>query len=107
MKVEIDLPDLPPGYEYTGEYRQARKYDIVMDGGALREWSAGFSSATDYLIVRKRKPQRILLEEVLDPDGVTDGCLVRDSDGFTFISEGADVDPNGSFVWRIVEESGR
>jgi len=30
MKHEIDLPDLPDGFEYTGEWRKAKKGDCIL-----------------------------------------------------------------------------
>lgn len=63
MKVEIELPDLPPGYEYTGEYRQARKGETFMICGVLRLWREEDVSESPFIILR-RKPNEEEDEEV-------------------------------------------
>ncbi len=54
VKVEMELPELPEGYEYTGEYRPARADEWYMDGND--ELSQSYDTTMgSYLIVRKSK----------------------------------------------------
>ncbi len=54
VKVEMELPELPEGYEYTGEYRPARADEWHMDGND--ELSQSYDTTMgSYLIVRKSK----------------------------------------------------
>ena len=50
----MELPELPEGYEYTGEYRPARADEWHMDGND--ELSQSYETTMgSYLIVRKSK----------------------------------------------------
>ena len=58
MKYEIDLPDLPDGFEYTGEYREAESGDNYRTWhGSVGTWSVeAEKSEIYYFILRKAAP---------------------------------------------------
>lgn len=62
MKVEIDLPEPPEGYEYTGEYRAPNKNDTFLDLDGLPFDLNGdgdyLHEGDNYPILRKLKPPR-------------------------------------------------
>ena len=37
MKVTLDMPDLPEGYRYTGQYRELDEGDLCFDSGKIWE----------------------------------------------------------------------
>lgn len=55
MRLEIEVPDPPAGWQYTGEYRQpAMNEPYEVDGEAvISEGECG-----QYLILRRREPVR-------------------------------------------------
>lgn len=51
VKVSMELPELPEGFEYTGEYRAARGEEYFLSSdGIQREHSGTFA---EYPIIRK------------------------------------------------------
>lgn len=51
VKVSMELPELPEGFEYTGEYRAARGEEYFLSSdGVQREHSGTFA---EYPIIRK------------------------------------------------------
>jgi hypothetical protein len=61
-KIEITVPEIPMGYEYTGEYRQAIKGDYYLKRicKTLTLWSEASSSTSLYVIIKK-------VIEIIDP----------------------------------------
>ena len=60
MKHEIEIPDLPEGWEAVA-YRNPQKGEEYIH---LRQiWKAHFNEEYPYIIVRKKRPRRIVLEE--------------------------------------------
>ena len=51
MKLEIEVPEPPEGYEYTGEYRSSREGELFLSD---RMVLAG-RSASPWLILRKKR----------------------------------------------------
>jgi len=66
MRLEIEVPDPPAGWEYTGEYRQpAMDEPYEVDGEAvISEGECG-----QYLILRRVSQQTIEVDESLIPAG--------------------------------------
>lgn len=56
IKVEIELPVLPTGYEYTGEYRRAELgdgYMIPSEPNLVHDWPSFTPSVYAYPIIKK------------------------------------------------------
>ena len=51
MKLEIEVPEPPEGYEYTGEYRRSSEGELFLDDGMVL---AG-QSVAPWLILRKKR----------------------------------------------------
>lgn len=66
MKVELNLPELPVGYEYTGEFRKAieGEYWLCREGRIIE--CVVPSTMHHHIIVRKSKTEVELLQERLD-----------------------------------------
>ena len=54
MKVEMDMPELPEGYEYTGDYRTPQVGELFEDKGRV-ETSKIYNRYCNYPIVRKKR----------------------------------------------------
>lgn len=57
MKVEMNLPDLPNGYEYTGEYRFVQKGELYHNcvANGVVEWNTSQTSTLMYCIVKEKR----------------------------------------------------
>jgi hypothetical protein len=76
-KIELDLPELPDGYEYTGEYRRAKKGDLVLyQSQNVNEWKDITYSICKLPIIRKKPPAYTPPKGVFNP-----GWLAVDGDG--------------------------
>lgn len=54
VKVSMELPELPEGYEYTGEYRAAGKGEYYLVGDSdIETWTRDFPTGSEYPIIRK------------------------------------------------------
>ena len=63
MKHEIEIPDLPEGWEAVA-YRYVKNGDDVLLGKQIVSWlHKDLSTGSRYLIVRKKHLRRIVLEE--------------------------------------------
>ena len=60
MKHEIEIPDLPEGWEPVA-YRNPQKGEEYIHQNQI--WKALFNEGYPYIIVRKKQPRRIVLEE--------------------------------------------
>lgn len=78
MKVLIDLPDPPPGFEYTGEFRPALRDEFYL--GIERDGKAGLRQASgDHRI---DSLQLIFRSRWEPPKGVfKPGWIARDGEG--------------------------
>lgn len=56
MKVEIELPELPKRFEYTGEYRRPKEGEFFSNYGIICK--AEVDTTVEYPILRKVKPPR-------------------------------------------------
>ena len=60
MKVELELPDLPEGHEYTGEFRKVELDEMYLDSQAhipkVQVWPEKSASYWYYAIIRKIPP---------------------------------------------------
>ena len=64
MKHEIEIQDLPEGWEAVA-YRCAYGNEHIFNRGMVDQISSSISkTSTERLIVRKKQPRRIVLEEV-------------------------------------------
>ena len=69
MKHEIEIPDFPEGWEPVA-YRNPQKGEEYIH---LRQiWKAHFNEGYPYIIVSKKQPRRIVLEEVEAGHGKVD-----------------------------------
>ena len=96
MKHEIEIPDLPEGWEAVA-YR-------VPEEGEYYFSRHGFEQATDEwpdrpaaIIVRKKQPRRIVLEETEED---TDN-----SHNHTIYVKGITIDIYSNKLWKIVEDN--
>ena len=64
MKHEIEIPDLPEGWEAVA-YRSPKKGESYMHQNQI--WKALFDEGYPYIIVRKKQPRRIDNNESYDP----------------------------------------
>lgn len=63
MKHEIEIPDLPEGWEPVA-YRYAHSNEYVLSDGSIEQIRQSIiETSTKRLIVRKKQPRRIVLEE--------------------------------------------
>ena len=60
MKHEIEIPDLPEGWEAVA-YRQPKAGEYYIYSGGIKLAHADFNNL--WLIIRKKQPRRIVLEE--------------------------------------------
>lgn len=63
MKHEIEIPDLPEGYEAIA-FRPFKANEEILLGRQVVSWLHKDLSGGSHLIVRKKQPRRIVLEEV-------------------------------------------
>ena len=62
MKHEIEIPDLPEGWEAVA-YRCAYGNEHIFNRGMVEQISSSISkTSTERLIVRKKQPRRIVLD---------------------------------------------
>ena len=56
--VQVTLPKLPDGYEYTGEYRniQVGEWTIYLERGVVHVLEAAFKAARPVVVVRRIAP---------------------------------------------------
>ena len=62
MKHEIEIPDFPDGWEAVAYRPAIQGVDYVLRNGAVTIYN-GFSDTENLLIVRKKQPRRVVLEE--------------------------------------------
>lgn len=57
MKVEMNLPDLPNGYEYTGEYRNVTEGEYFLPHltKKVKLWDDTGYSMAQYCIIREKR----------------------------------------------------
>lgn len=57
MKVEMSLPDLPDGYEYTGEYRNVTEGEYFLPHltKKVKLWDDTGYSMAQYCIIREKR----------------------------------------------------
>mgnify|MGYP003537950813 CR=1 FL=1 len=65
MKHEIEIPDLPEGWEAVA-YRQINTGEYYLGSSGVKLCESSFD--TVWLIVRKKQPRRIVLEETCKED---------------------------------------
>lgn len=82
-KIELTLPELPEGYEYTGEYRHAQKDELYLDGETVIKHVFSNYTRYRYPIVRKKPPAYTPPKDIFKPGWVTvdeDGTVCWYSD---------------------------
>jgi len=95
MKHEIEIPDLPEGWEAVA-YRVPQIGEYAFFNGGVAEWGRG-NTNSDKLIVRKKQPRRIILEETEEG---TDN-----SHNHTIYVKGITIDIYSNKLWKIVEDN--
>ena len=73
--VLIDLPDLPEGKEYTGEYRQAKEGEQFLDVAA-----SNYLGVETCLVVRTQEPYFIVADLYERPNWLKPGWIKRESE---------------------------
>ena len=92
MKHEIEIPDLPDGWEAVA-YRQINTGEYYLGSGEVK--LCQFDSGTVWLVVRKKQPRRIVLEETGD---IRVSCyLLKIDDGNLILPPGRE--------YKIVEDN--
>ena len=94
MKHEIEIPDLPEGWEAVA-YRQPNAGEYYLGSGGVKLCEFDFD--TVWLIVRKKQPRRIVLEETEED---TDN-----SHNHTIYVKGITIDIYSNKLWKIVEDN--
>jgi hypothetical protein len=94
MKYEIEIPDLPEGWEPVSCYKPRKDIDYILteNGIAL----CNFESHEYWLIVRKKQPRRIVLEETnkaADPEWI-----------YSIRSNDITINIQSEKIWKIVDE---
>ena len=64
MKQEIEIPDLPKGWKVVSYRRPGARYYYLHNGKVFSD----SNQVSEYLIVGKIKPRRIVLEEITTED---------------------------------------
>ena len=62
MKIEMELPEPPEGYEYTGEYRRPNKGEYYQTGpmAAVKESTLNFKY--DHHVILRKKRRKVTRE---------------------------------------------
>ena len=94
MKHEIEIPDLPEGWEAVA-YRQINTGEYYLGSSGVKLCESSFD--TVWLIVRKKQPRRIVLEETEED---TDN-----SHNHTIYVKGITIDIYSNKLWKIVEDN--
>ena len=97
MKHEIDIPDLPEGWEPVA-YRYAHSNEYVLSDGNIEQIRQSIiETSTKRLIVRKKQTRRIVLEET----GETNHSFWDNSIHFDDII----INIDSKKQWKIVEDN--
>ena len=94
MKHEIEIPDLPEGWEAVA-YRVPVEGEYYLGSSGVKLCESSFD--TVWLIVRKKQPRRIVLEETEED---TDN-----SHNHTIYVKGITIDIYSNKLWKIVEDN--
>ena len=94
MKHEIEIPDLPEGWEAVA-YRTPDAGEYYLGSSGVKLCESSFD--TVWLIVRKKQPRRIVLEETEED---TDN-----SHNHTIYVKGITIDIYSNKLWKIVEDN--
>jgi hypothetical protein len=93
MKYEIEIPDLPDGWEAVA-YRSAEIGEMYYDDGKL--WTCDSKNFYEHLIIQKTTARRIVLEETdktSDPDWI-----------YSIRSNDITINIQSEKIWKIVDE---
>ena len=101
MKHEIEIPDLPEGWEAVA-YRvpKAGEYFFSMNGIKYAETDRG----NLWLIVSKKQPSRIVLEETGQVRKPMDGEYVQNNGNY-YLCRKPERWGNDHEIWKIVEDN--
>ena len=94
MKHEIEIPDLPEGWDAVA-YRTPDAGEYYLGSSGVKLCESSFD--TVWLIVRKKQPRRIVLEETEED---TDN-----SHNHTIYVKGITIDIYSNKLWKIVEDN--
>ena len=98
MKHEIDLPDLPDGFEYTGEFRKAYCGEYYMAGGLICECLPVNGTTESYPIIRKTAPAS-LLSRIVQEYGDFEVVELK------WIDDRLEIDRNGDDCYHAAAQS--
>lgn len=104
MKVEMDMPELPDGWEYTGEVRNVLDGEHYYSGSGIVKWDMGWSQTHSKYPIVRRKPFRI---EVGKWYVTRDGRRVfriEKNDFYAWKQDGSYLYAVGEYSWDLVRE---
>ena len=94
MKHEIEIPDLPDGWEPVA-YRIPKAGECYFGSQGVKLALKDFENL--WLVVRKKQPRRIVLEEI--------GECTDNSHNHTIYVKGITIDIYSNKLWKIVEDN--
>ena len=95
MKHEIEIPDLPEGWEPVA-YRIPKAGEYYFESQGVKLAQINFENL--WLVVRKKQPRRIVLEEAEEG---TDNS----HHNHTIYVKGITIDIYSNKLWKIVEDN--
>ena len=103
MKHEIEIPDLPEGWEAVA-YRCAYGNEHIFNRGMVEQISSSISkTSTERLIVRKKQPRRIVLEETGETRKPKAGEYIQNNGNYCLCRK-PDRWGNEHEIWQAVED---
>lgn len=110
MKVTVDLPEVE-GFEYTGEYRQAKQGEFVLDGTCVCQETRPYTCFTYFIMKPVEPPTKSLEKGWLTYSGVNAWRWFKDKPRFstnvrcwkednTLISSGYEIYPDLILDWN-------
>jgi len=104
MKHEIEIPDLPDGWEAVA-YRYAYGNEYVLSDGDIEQIRQSIEkTSTKRLIVRKKQPRRIVLEESGEIRKPKAGEYIQNNGNYCLCRK-PDRWGNEHEIWKIVEDN--
>lgn len=101
MKHEIEIPDLPEGWEPVS-YRIPKAGECYFGSGGIKLAHLDFESL--WLVVRKKQPRRIVLEETGQVRKPMEGEYVQNNGNYCLCRK-PERWGNEHEIWKIVEDN--
>lgn len=103
MKHEIEIPDLPEGWEAVAYRVPIRMVDyILLTSGVIAMCS--WDRDGKYLIVREKQPRQIVLESTGETRKPKAGEYIQNNGNYCFCRK-PDRWGNEHEIWKIVEDN--